>query len=316
MLFAEFLKQIKSCSAEPQRSPDYFGAQTVPPLYIFTGPAKQVAELKEKGLGILSRLLTGVEVGESVRRFDTANFNEPEFWTELYAVPFLNKSRLVLLSAADKTDFINKMEKPLSDYLSGQTFFTRLVIFADKCAGFSAPFSRLLDKKGWIIECEPIREENLPGWIASQLNIYNKKISLSAAGLLAEKTGNDLARIDAVLKKLVLFHKDDGIISAESIRDFVDTEKDFDIKELSNAIINRQPDLALKVANQLLRKGESVNRILGFLRGAFAYNARYRNNNALLLSRYNKLLAADLAIKTGRLPEDLALQTLVVKLSR
>jgi len=302
MLFSEFLKQVKS--QQPQ---------TLPCLYIFTGPAKQVSELKEKGLQIL---IQAMAVNETVRRFDTVNFNQPEFWTELYAVPFLNKSRLVLLNVADKIDFINRMEKPLSDYLSGKTFFTRLVIFADKLEGLTASFSRLLNKKGWVIQCEPISEEKLPGWIAAQLNIYDKKISLSDARLLAEKTGNDLSVIDAALKKLVLFHKDVQTISTESIYNFVDTEKDFDINELSDAIINRQPDMALKVANQLLRKGESVNRILGFLRGAFAYNARYQKNNALLLSRYNKLLAADLAIKTGRLPEDLALQTLIVKLSR
>lgn len=305
MLFSEFLKQIKS--QQPQ---------ALPPLYIFTGPANQILELKEKGLKILSHVLTGVEEGGAIRRFDAANFNEPEFWTELYAVPFLNKSRLALLNVADKVDFINKMEKPLSDYLSGRTFFTRLVIFSDRLEGIAAPLSRIISKNGWVIECEPVSEERLPGWIAAQLNIHDKKISLSDARLLAEKAGNDLARIDAALEKLVLFHKDARTISTESIHDFVDTEKDFDIRELSSAIISRRPDMALKIANQLLQKGEPVNKILGFLRTGLAYDARYRNDKALLLSRYNKLLSADLAIKTGRLPEDLALQTLVVRLSK
>ncbi|MEW6026249.1 MAG: DNA polymerase III subunit delta [Planctomycetota bacterium] len=333
MLFSEFLKQIKSCPAKD-----------MPPLYIFTGPAKQVSELKEKGLRILSHRLTGLELTDHVRserlkdnqttgssesrasnvsngaepprRFDMANFSEPEFWTELYAVPFLNQPRLALLNIADKNDFINKMEKPLSDYLAGRTFFTRLAIFVDKLESVAASLIRLLNTKGWVIECEPVSEERLPGWIASQLGVYGKKISPSAARLLVEKSGGDLARIDETLKKLVLFHRNESVISDESIRDFVDTERDFDINELTNAIVSRQTALALKIADRLLQKGEPVNKILGFLRTGLAYDARRRNDKTLLLSRYNKLLVADMAIKTGRLPEELALQTLVVKLIR
>ncbi|MEK7309712.1 MAG: hypothetical protein AAB038_02740, partial [Planctomycetota bacterium] len=157
---------------------------------------------------------------------------------------------------------------------------------------------------------------DLPRWIAGRLGISNKKISPACARLLAEKTGNDLSKIDAVLEKLVLFHKDSQTISDESISNFVDTERDFDIRELTNAIIRRQPDSALKIADQLLQKGEPVNKILGFLRTGLAYDARYQNNKTLLLSRYNKLLSADLAIKTGKLTEELAFQMLIVRLAR
>jgi len=306
MLFSEFLKQVKSQQA-----------QTLPALYIFTGPAKQVAELKEKGLQMLAATLTGaVADGDTIKRFDVMNFNEPEFWTELYAVPFLNKTRLVVLNIAERTDFIGKIDKQLKEYLAGQTFFTRLIIFIDNWAGVPADLNSIASKKSWIIECRPISGEDLPRWIAGRLSISNKKISLAGARLLAEKTGNDLAKIDAVLEKLVLFHKDSQTISVESISDFVDTERDFDIRDLTNAIIRRQPDSALKIADQLLQKGEPVNKILGFLRTGLAYDAKYQSNNALLLSRYNKLLSADLAIKTGKLTEELALQTLIVRLAR
>jgi DNA polymerase III delta subunit len=334
MLFSEFLKQIKSGPV-----------QALPLLYIFTGPAKQVLELKEKGLQMLATTLTPLEANtlgttqlsgvpnlghrtlltgltgavagdEAIKRFDMMNFNEPEFWTELYAVPFFNKTRLVLLNIAERMDFIGKIDKQLKEYLSGESLFTRLIIFIDNWTGVSAELSRSVSQKAWIIECRPVSDEDLPRWIAGQLSISHKKISLAGARLLAEKTGNDLAKIDAVLEKLVLFHKDSPTISEESISDFVDTERDFDIRELTNAIIRRQADSALKIAGQLLQKGEPVNKILGFLRTGLAYDAKYQNNNALLLSRYNKLLSADLAIKTGKLTEELALQMLIVRLAR
>ena len=306
MLFSEFIKQLKSCSL-----------QALPSIYIFTGPAKQVLELKEKGLQMLAATLTGAAGdGDIIKRFDVTNFNESEFWTELYAVPFLNKTRLVVLNISERMDFIGKIDAQLKDYLAGKSLFTRLIIFIDKWEGLSVDLSRAASKKAWIIEYRPITDEDLPRWISGQLSIARKNISISGARLLAEKTGNDLARIDAVLEKLVLFHKDSQTISDDSILNFVDTDRDFDIKELTNAIIRRQLDRALKIANQLLQKGEPVNKIFGFLRTGLAYDAKYQNNNALLLSRYNKLLSADLSIKTGKLTEELALQMLIVRLAR
>ena len=275
MLFSEFIKQLKSCSL-----------QALPSIYIFTGPAKQVLELKEKGLQMLAATLTGAAGdGDIIKRFDVTNFNESEFWTELYAVPFLNKTRLVVLNISERMDFIGKIDAQLKDYLAGKSLFTRLIIFIDKWEGLSVDLSRAASKKAWIIEYRPITDEDLPRWISGQLSIARKNISISGARLLTEKTGNDL-------------------------------DRDFDIKELTDAIIRRQPGSALKIAKQLLQKGEPVNKILGFLRTGLAYDAKYQNNNALLLSRYNKLLSADLSIKTGKLTEELALQMLIVRLAR
>ena len=306
MLFSEFIKQLKSCSI-----------QALPSIYIFTGPAQQVLELKENGLQILAGTLTGAAAGsDTIKRFDSHSFNESEFWTELYAVPFLNKTRLVVLNVAERMDFIGKIDKQLMEYMTGKSLFTRLVIFIDTRSGVSAELNMAVSKKSWIIEYRTILDEDLPRWIGARLSAFNKSISLPAARLLAEKTGSDLARIDAVIDKLVLFHKGSQAISDDSVSDFVDMDRDFDIKELTDAIIRRQPGSALKIAKQLLQKGEPVNKIFGFLRTGLAYDAKYQNNNALLLSRYNKLLSADLSIKTGKLTEELALQMLIVRLAR
>jgi DNA polymerase III delta subunit len=240
--------------------------------------------------------------------------NEAEFWSELYAVPFFNQTGVVVLNGGDKADFINRIEGRLKDYLSAGSFFSKLVILADKWEPASAELGRIASKKAWIVEYKPVTDEELPRWIAGQLDIHQKNISPVDARLLAEKTGNDLSRIDAVLKKLILFHKDSRTISSESISDFVDEERDFDIKELTNAVVGRRPARALKIAEQLLSKGESINKIMGFLRVGLANSAKYSGNYVLLLSYYNKLLSADLAVKTGRMQEEAALKTLIVKL--
>jgi DNA polymerase III delta subunit len=324
MLFSEFIKQL-----------NLHPPQELPSLYIFTGPGKLVSELKEKGLKILTSILVkdkrSSDPSDSepsgrtcksnadhieIKRFDITNFNEAEFWNDVYAVPFLNKPRLVILNIGNKTDFIGKIDESLKEYISTKSFFTKLVIFVDKWENYSESLGRLANKKVWIIDYQPISQNDLPKWISAELKLYGKEISFRDAVFIAERTGNNLSEIDAVIQKLVLFHKDSRNISNESVCNFVDVERDYDIKELGEALVNKQTDRALIIVNQLLRKGESVNKIIGYLRWFFSNNYRYQNNQRLLSYYYEKLLEYDLAIKTGLLPDDLALQMLAIKLSR
>lgn len=321
MLFAEFIKQLNS-----------YSFQELPSLYIFNGPSKLVAELKEKGIKLLTAIFLKdksdkcnttqsgaggrfVSGGMEIKRFDITHFNEADFWNEVYAVPFLNKPRLVILNIGNKTEFITTINESLKEYILTKSFFTRLVIFTDRWENYSESLGMLIKKKAWVVDYQPISKNDLPRWISNELKLYGKEISIRDASFITEKVGNNLSEIDAIIQKIVLFHKDSRNISTEAVCNFVDLERDYDIKELGDAIANKQADKALAIANQLLRKGESVNKIIGYLKWFFCNNYRYQNNRRLLSYCYEKLLESDLAIKTGLLPDDLALQILAIKLS-
>lgn len=333
MLFTEFIKQLNS-----------YPLQELPSLYIFNGPSKLVAELKEKGIKLLTAIFLkdksdkcnanqsgaggrfvspvspeanrGRTGGMEIKRFDITHFNEADFWNEVYAVPFLNKPRLVILNIGNKTEFITTINESLKEYILTKSFFTRLVIFTDRWGNYSESLGRLINKKAWVVDYQPISKNDLPKWISNELKLYGKEISIRDAAFITEKVGNNLSEIDAIIQKIVLFHKDSRNISTEAVCNFVDLERDYDIKELGEAIANKQADKALAIANQLLRKGEPVNKIIGYLKWFFGNSYRYQNNRRLLSYCYEKLLESDLAIKTGLLPDDLALQMLAIKLSR
>jgi DNA polymerase III delta subunit len=307
---AEFIRKLGS--ANPQE---------LPSIYIFVGPNKFTFALKEQGLKYLGatilqdkKVLDADSISDyiEIKRFGTHDYKESDFWNEVYAVPFLNKPRLVILNLGEKTDFINKISQSLEEYLSKRSFFTKVVILADKWEGYSLFLGKLVRQKAWVIEYLVPSERRLPDWVISELARYNKKIGQRDARLLTEKTGNNLSELSSNIHKLVLLHKGSQYITADSVRNFIDIQRNYDIKELAESIVNKQPAQSLVIANQLLRKGESVNKIIGYLRSFLRQDYRFQDDKDVIA----KLLKTDLSIKTSLLSEDLALQLLVIKLSQ
>jgi len=80
---------------------------------------------------------------------------------------------------------------------------------------------------------------------------------------------------------------------------------------LSRQIEFRSVDQALRILDQLLKKGERPERIMGGLRYSWE---RGSSSSIRIRKRLGLLLACDLEIKRGRLKADLALEKLVISL--
>lgn len=290
MLFRDFLKRITDKPAK------------IPHLFIFTGTE---TFLKEKGLSLLK---DSIAPQSTIKRFSRQDFKPNVFWSELYAVPFFGQGKgidqLIVLDLGDNPDFITPHQKELEQYLASDTPFSALVIFAYKCPA-------LLVQKGWVIECPPIPEYELPRWVSGELKRHNKSASAAAIKLLIENTGNDLAKIDEALAKLVLFTGRTTEITDSAIGNLLAPEAEYEVKELGEAIINKQPARALAVFNRLQINGEAIPRILGYLR----WYLGQKSNLTALKKRYQLLLETDLAVKTGQMPEEIAMQTLLIRLT-
>jgi DNA polymerase-3 subunit delta len=303
MLFKEFVSKLAS-------------VKNLPAAYLFSG---REDFLKQQGLKALQEKLSPPDNPMPVKRFSSQDFNEASFWDELYLVPFDSKKRLVILDIRNHQlieTIINELEK----YLEAKSPFSVLALLIQPGASHGAParssggedkISRLTDKHGWVIDCQPIPEYDLPRWVAAELKRYNKTISRENAKLLIESTGNDLVKIDALINKLATCSANNPEISSEIMSNLVEKDADYDIKELGNAIINKNSARAIEILDRLLVKGEASPRIMGYLRWFFGYYQEHR----LLGERYKQLLETDLSIKTGRMPEELALRTMVLKLA-
>ena len=297
MLFKEFISKLAS-------------VKNLPAVYLFSG---QENFLKQQGLKAIQERLSSTDNPIAIKRFSSQDFSESAFWDELYLVPFDNKKRLVILDIRNP-QLIETIIKELEKYLEAKSSFSVLVLLTQPGASRSAEnkISRLTDKHGWVIDCQPIPEYDLPRWVAAELKRYGKTISRENAKLLIENTGNDLVKIDALINKLALCSANNPEISSEIMSNLVENDADYDIKELGSAIINKNTTKAIEVLDRLLTNGEASQRIMGYLRWFFNHN----QGDRLLGERYKQLLETDLAIKTGKMPEELALQTMVVKLAR
>lgn len=297
-------------------------AKAMMPVYVFTGAE---SFLKAQGLKMLiERFSPDAPIGTpltlrttesplEIKRFNQRSFDEAAFWNEVYLVPFFNSRRLIVLEADDAA-FPNKIIGPLDEFLAQKSTGSAslaLVIPEVSGRGDGGKILRLGEKHGWLVDCPRIQEYDLPRWLTMQLKQSGKTISRDNAKILLESTGNDLAKIDAAITKLALYARNQAEITTEILQNLVERNADYDIKELGASIVNHNPGKALTVLDRLIAEGEAPPRILGYLRWYLGRN----QDQKLLRQRYKQLLDTDLAIKTGRLPEEMAMQMMVVTMA-
>ncbi|MFA5795201.1 MAG: DNA polymerase III subunit delta [Candidatus Brocadiia bacterium] len=291
MLFKDFVSRLAS-------------AKSLMPLYLLSG---EEDFLKEQGLKLIRECL-----GSDMKRFSSRDFKEAAFWDEIYMVPFDGKKRIIALDIKN-IQLFGSLSENLDKFLSEKKTFAVLAILAPALTGKGAEgkITKLAEKHGWLVECSPIPEYDLPRWIAAEFKRLGKNISRENAKLIIDGTGNNLSKISALVEKLSLASGNKPEIPLEIIQNLVDKDADYDIKQLALAIVNRNAGKAVEILDKMLSEGEAWPRILGYLRSFFSREPGYNT----LRERYAKLLETDLAIKTGRMSEELALKTMVIKLA-
>jgi DNA polymerase III delta subunit len=277
------------------------------PVYGFFGPEEF---LRRKGLEIISQADKNLSAG--VKRFPPDNFNAPDFFQELYAVPFFQQRKLVVLNLGVHWEMMEKMYPDLEEYLRNPSPFSILVINAEQWVPHSK-VTRLIEEKGIVIECTPMPSWEINRWVITEVRAHGKSISAPVVQALIERTGNALDKIDDAIQRLVLFLGPRTAITPEDIRESVENERDYVLKELAQAVLQRKKARALTILNRLVLEGAETNKIIGYLRGVFK---RENLGRAELKSRITDLLEADLSIKTGLLPEDQAISRLILKLTQ
>jgi DNA polymerase III delta subunit len=111
---------------------------------------------------------------------------------------------------------------------------------------------KALDKAGAIRWCEPIKEQQVHGWITRRAKEgYGKAIDAPAAGRLADLIGPDLQRLDNELAKLSLYQPDAPSISAQAVDALVGFQHEQQIWDLITALAARDAPAALKKIDEL-----------------------------------------------------------------
>ena len=208
-----------------------------------------------------------------------------------------------------------------------------------------ADLASVVEAAGGTIEHIPrLGPGELGGWIAARATLLGVEIAPEAINELGAAVGADSERVDQELAKLGAFAAGSRVTGAD-VRALVSGAIETDIFELTQAVVRRDSATALKRLETLLAEGQAPQQILALLLWQFrvllfasamktgadaermakairtsAYAigkwqafAR-RVARADIIRAYEVLYATDIAIKTGRIDEQLAMTLCVLDL--
>ena len=191
-----------------------------------------------------------------------------------------------------------------------------------------------------------LRGNDLKTWIRQRVREQGGDITPPAVNLLAELIGGDLWAINGEIQKLLLYSQERPI-SEDDVRQLVSYFQEANIFALVDAVAEGRTELAQKWLHRLYLDGMAPTRILVMITRQFRLIAQatdltpglsrlqmqerlgltksYALDRTLRQARlydfegvkraYDKLLETDLAIKTGKCNDKLALELLVTELA-
>ena len=236
-------------------------------------------------------------------------------------------------------------DKPLAEYISNVPDTTLLVLIDGKISSKN-PLFKELSSKAKIRSFPLLREPQLRQWIQGRVASEGVNISSPAVGLLATLVGSNLWTMSNEINKLILFASG-HCIEIGDVKVMVSYTQQTSVFALVDAILEFKGGLAEQLLQQLLQMGASSAYLMVMLSRQLQMIVRakelrnQRKSNIAIQNRlgitaefvlrktleqagmyswerikevYHKLLEADLAIKTGKYGDELALNILIAEL--
>ena len=191
-----------------------------------------------------------------------------------------------------------------------------------------------------------LRGSDLKAWIRKRAKEEGGDIAPQAVNSLAELIGGDLWAMDGEIRKLLLYSQDRPV-SEDDVRKLVSCIQEVNIFALVDAVAEGRTELAQQLLHRLYDDGVPATHILALITRQFRLIALTRDlgkglsrlqiqdrlglkqsyvvDKTLSQARlydfegvrraYDKLLETDLAIKTGKYSDKLALELLITELA-
>ncbi|MCL2570301.1 MAG: DNA polymerase III subunit delta [Firmicutes bacterium] len=106
------------------------------------------------------------------------------------------------------------------------------------------------------VDCNPMKGDVVLKLIANQVAAVGKTISTTAAGLVAKYCGNNYAKIDNELVKILNFYSDEKIIDTTHVEEIIHKDEEFQVYELASCLFKGDQVGANKIHERL--KGVGV----------------------------------------------------------
>ncbi len=322
-----------------------------PTFYVFHGAdeftrAETLADFKR-------RLGPPDTVDLNTTRFDGRTLTLANLRHACDAIPFLAEKRLVIVEGL-LTRITSQKEylAALADYLPRLPETTRLVFVEDKPLPARHPIFQLAqrEERGYVKRFDPPNAKGLPGWIEKRVRKHGGEIEPQAARQLAAVGGADLRLLDQEIFKLVTYALSptgERPITKADVDAVVPYAQAAVVFDMVDALGRRDGRTAAQTLHRLLEMGEHPLKLLAMIARQFrlliqveelkAQGATSRDvakalklhpfpagklcnqathfTAAQLETVYRHLLDTDVAIKTGKMEAEVALDLLVAGLA-
>ena len=233
----------------------------------------------------------------------------------------------------------------LDSYIKQMPETTVLVLVDEEVKGQN-PLLKKLSPLAEVKIFPLLRGRDLKVWIRQRVKAEGGDITPQAVNLLAELIGGDLWAMDGEIQKLLLYSQERPI-EEDDVRQLVSHVQEASIFALVDAVAEGRTELAQRILHRLYDEGVAPTYIMVMITRQFRLIAQARDLGKGLsrlqiqdrlglkssygldktLSQaklydfegvkraYDKLLETDLAIKTGKYSDKLALELLVTELA-
>lgn len=151
--------------------------------------------------------------------------------------PMMSERQVVILREAQEMKSLAELAAYIENPMPSTVF---VACHKHKKVDSRTKFGKALGSKGIVFfESKKLYDNQIPDWISSACKTRKLSIEPTAAALMAEYLGTDLAKISNELDKLALNLPAGTSISVTHIQDNIGISKDYNVFELQKALATR-----------------------------------------------------------------------------
>jgi DNA polymerase-3 subunit delta len=233
--------------------------------------------LRDSALTVIKRATIGSEGNEfNYELFYGDEAGGADIRNSVAAVPVFAERRLVVVKAAEK---LNAREgELLLDCVKNPVESTTLVFVSPKLDA-RLKFSQALTRAAITVDCSPLRDAQLPAWIACEAERVGLRLEDAAAQILQEFCGPSLYGVRRELEKLASYVPSDRSVTVADVHLLRGMDPGASVFDLTLAIAEGRRGQALSILARNLEAGEAPLRILGSL--AWQYRRLWKLKESL-----------------------------------
>jgi DNA polymerase-3 subunit delta len=241
--------------------------------------------------------------GTLLREFNDSSFNlfSDDVRDAIAAaeqLPMMSGRRVVRLRnfarlrEADEEILLAYLERPVE---------SSVLIFVGDDIDKRKKFGKKLMSGAGAFEFQPLKPNELPTWIKSQLRTINADIEPRALSQLIELSASNLSALTQELNKLATAALPSGRITAELVEQLVTRSREHMNWDLTDNIVSRNRRAALKVLREFLDDGVEPVLLTGVIAGTFRRMALAKPSGSWRLSRRNLRRSRGASLQAARL---------------